>query len=429
MLTIAELRSLAAKEIDNANKIQTGGGETGLSSEDLEKVKTHLAEHDRLQACADAQERLESTTTSLSQSSRGGPVVSDVKARFEDDPNRGFATPRHLLTAIIDATKTGKVPDNLRSLAIGSDEHSTADNVSAGFLIPGPLLQPGLLTIGSEADPTLGRTEDITMEAAKISFVAAVDKDHSTSVTGGLTVSRVDETGTVASSRLQTELINLDVHDLYGLAFATTNILTDSPTSFAQIVSSGFNREFSSAVFKEKLTGTGVGEFLGVLNSSAKIEVAKESGQSADTILGQNIINMRSRSWGYGDAIWIANHDTLPQLIVANIIITTAGIITLYRASEIDGSPDTLLGRPIFYSEHAETVGDVGDLTLVNWSQYFNGTLGTMQEETSIHVRFLNNEKAFKFWIRNDARPSWLTPLTPDNGATLSPIVTLAART
>ena len=46
----------------------------------------------------------------------------------------------------------------------------------------------------------------------------------------------------------------------------------------------------------------------------------------------------------------------------------------------------------------------------------------------SVHVRFLNNERAFRVVARNAGRSWWRSALTPKNGDTLSPFVALGAR-
>ena len=42
----------------------------------------------------------------------------------------------------------------------------------------------------------------------------------------------------------------------------------------------------------------------------------------------------------------------------------------LFNPSRGIDVPDTLLGRPIFFTEYAKTLGDEGDLILAVWSQY-----------------------------------------------------------
>ena len=84
----------------------------------------------------------------------------------------------------------------------------------------------------------------------------------------------------------------------------------------------------------------------------------------------------------------------------------------------------------MFYSEHCSTLGSAGDLILANWGEYLEGTYQPFTGASSVHVRFVTHESVLKFWIRNDGAPWWRSALTPANGtATLSPIVTLAART
>src|SRR5690606_34274109 len=131
---------------------------------------------------------------------------------------------------------------------------------------------------------------------------------------------------------------------------------------------------------------------------------------------------------GYGNAIWLANHDTLPQLMLMNQAIGTGGAV-VWQPSAREGEPELLLGRPIVFTEFTKTIGDAGDIVLGNWSQYLEGTLTPMQQAESMHVRFENHERTFKFWVENDGRCWWRSPLTPKNSAaTLSPFVTLAAR-
>jgi HK97 family phage major capsid protein len=79
--------------------------------------------------------------------------------------------------------------------------------------------------------------------------------------------------------------------------------------------------------------------------------------------------------------------------------------------------------------EHASTLGTVGDIALVDLSQYLLIDKGGMNSASSIHVRFLNDEMTFKFTLRIDGQPIWNSALTPAKGSnTQSPFVVLATR-
>ncbi len=111
-----------------------------------------------------------------------------------------------------------------------------------------------------------------------------------------------------------------------------------------------------------------------------------------------------------------------------SIAVGTGGAL-IYQQSVIEGRPDMLQGRPIFYSEYPATLGTQGDLILGNWSQYLDGLYQPMQSAESVHVRFVNHERTFKFWLRNAGAPWWRTALTPQQSSTkLSPFVLLDTR-
>lgn len=361
--------------------------------------------------------------------SQPGPIGKVGDPEWTKDPNKGFEKPREFFGLVMHATQTGRVEDErLQYLAAaGTDEQQVTSDPYGGFLVPEGM-SPDLMSVMPEDDPFAGRTTPLPMDSPTVHVNARVDKDHSSSVSGGLTVTRRAETVEGSSSRMKTEQITLHANGLFGLAYATEELLNDSPRSIAALLESGFRDEFQSNHVKELLRGTGVGEPEGIQNNPALITVAKESAQTADTIVGENLIKMRARAWRYARSFWLANHDTLPQLMQAHLAGTNGDVFLFQPGRGID-SPDTLLGRPIFFTEYAETLGDKNDIMLVDPSQVLEGTLQPLQSAESIHVRFERNERTFRFTMRNDARGWWRAPLTPNKSSnTLSPFVTLAAR-
>lgn len=351
----------------------------------------------------------------------------EVKEGFEEDPKGGFKSHREFLSAVMRA-ENGVSDQRLEYFAaVGSDEHSGGDSSRGGFLIP-TAFSNEILTTSPEANPIANLTRKIPMDSTSVKIPARVDKNHSSSVSGGLTVSRSAETIEKTSSRTQLERIGMEANSLFGVAFATEELLADSPSTFMALVSSGFQDEISSKLFDEILNGTGVGEYEGIMNNPAVVSVAKETGQSAATIVFENIANMRARCWGFNRAVWLANYDCLPTLAQMKQTVGASGV-PAWQASARDGEPDRLWGRPIYFTEYTETVGTNGDIVLANFSEYLEGEYQPLQNAESIHVRFLNHERAFKFWMRNDGRGWWRSALTPKKGAnTLSPFVTLATR-
>ena len=402
--------------------------------------------------------RIEAEASLLGTGTTSTGTVTVEKPNADKDKKRGFASPREFLLAAMansglrsrdqvrderlkplaqadkdDQAAAGELAFMLpsaftpRSLmaTVGSDEQGEYSDPYGGFAITATRL-PGILSIGFEGDPTTGLTQSIPMASPTVELLARTDKTHTTSVSGGFTVARKAETAAAAASRGEMELVTLKAASVFGLAYATEEILADSPVSFVAIIETGLREQFGAYMLNEKLRGLGGNQYTGIISAACTVSVAAEANQAADTIKADNVIKMAAQCWGYGSAVWLANHDTRHQLMTMFVSAGTGGQLLYVPGS---GFPDTLLGRPIYYTEYASKLGDVGDLILANFSQYLEGLYQPLQGAESMHVRFLNHERAFKFWLRNAGAPWWRSALTPaKSSVTLSPFVTLAAR-
>ena len=184
--------------------------------------------------------------------------------------------------------------------------------------------------------------------------------------------------------------------------------------------------------------GTGANMALGAFNAAnpSLIPQAIEPAQAINTIMSENIVNMWSRLHprSQNKSVWIANPECFPQLATMSLAVGVGGIPIWMPAGGLSGMPyQTLMGRPLLYSEKMQALSTQGDIGLADFSQYLTGGKtgpdGGVQTATSIHLRFDYDEVAFRFVLRNDGQPWWLSALTPRRGAaTLSPFVVLAGR-
>ena len=374
---------------------------------------------------ADAQE-LERVAGSAAFRDDPPPAIT-VHDRVEDDPTGGFKSNAEFFSAVR-AVGNGRVVDErLYKYAIqGDDEQSTTQDPYGGFLVPRSVM-PGLMTVDPDDDPLDSLTMKVPMATSKLDVNARVDKNHATSVSGGLVVSRRPETQDGGATRMKFEQITLTLTELFGVTFVSARVMRDSPGAFPALISQGMSQEFSSHKFSERLQGSGTGEPLGVLSpaNGSLVTIAKEGSQAADTIVKGNIDKMVARHYKYGRGTWVANYNCLSQLLAME---DTGGTLTQYFKMS-DGGSMTLLGRPLFLTEYCEPLGDKGDIVLGNWGEYLDGERGGVESASSMHVRFLANEEAFKFWMENDGKPWWTAPLTQKTGTvTRSPFVALANR-
>jgi HK97 family phage major capsid protein len=367
---------------------------------------------------------------------RPGSTLEVKEPEFTNDPMKGFGSPKEFFGTVADLAarneagrKAAEDPRVKYLATAGSDEQSGQSDPYGGLLVPVGM-SGGVRSTGADRNPLLGAVTQVPMQTRSVEIIARVDKNHSSSVSGGLSVSRRDETDGITSSRMEMEKITLKATGLFGLAYSTRELMQDSPQSITALLQQGFADEFPATIYEEMISGNTPGKLEGIINTPATISVAKESMQTADTINGTNLLKMRERAWRYGEgSFWLANYDTLRQLIAAHSTLTNDDYPLFIHGNGTD-VPDTLLGRPIYFNEFCSTLGDLGDIILVSQpAQYLYGVYQPLRSEESMHVRFENHEQVFKFWTENAGAPWWRSALTPKNGAnTLSPFVTLAAR-
>jgi len=363
----------------------------------------------------------------------------------DEDPRFGYKEDKDLLLDVLNFYKDGKTTENLERLVtntVGSDEYKRGSWKSAGLLIPDGFLNR-ILRVEPAEDQLLSRMTSVPMSVPSLKIPAAVDKDHSVSFTGNTRVYRTSETNTAPKHVDEFEKVSMEATELIGAAAATQVLMRYSPISIPGLIENSMRLAFRYKRQDEILTGDGMGKYMGVLspNNKALLSVTRTPGQ-ADTkiISGEDIIRMRKRVWGYNDAVWVFNWDlfeTIATLVVESD--NNAGIIKIYNPPNGD-VPESLLGRPIVWTEFMPGISDSTGATIANWgeaatgnhfaacinmTQYLHGMLYTDQQR-SVHVRFDEREEVFQFVMSDDARPHWLTYLTPKRGiTTLSPFVAL----
>lgn len=215
------------------------------------------------------------------------------------------------------------------------------------------------------------------------------------------------------------------INEVYAFVLATEELLEDAPR-IANLLTNKASAAIRWKLAEAYVAGDGVEKPLGFLNSAACIAVAKETGQAADSIVRQNVAKMFARMLNPTQASWIANPDTMPQLMELK---TDAGVPIWFPNYEA-APGGILLGRPVLFTEHNPTIGDAGDLTFINPNGYeaFRKQNG-VQFADSIHLYFDYNVRAFRWIFRAGGQPVLSAPITPPkSSATKSHFVTIADR-
>ncbi|MGJ0509959.1 MAG: phage major capsid protein [Methylocystis sp.] len=246
---------------------------------------------------------------------------------------------------------------------------------------------------------------------------------------GGALAAWVSEGSAPAASTPRFRQLSFSAKKCVALCYVSNELFNDSPMLESSL-RAAFSAEMAFAVEKAIFSGTGPGQPLGILNSSAKITVAKESGQAAKTIVYENVLNMYQRmvAGSRHRAVWLINTDIEKQLFAMSQAIGASSIPVYLPASGGASLYPTLFGRPVIPVEYASTLGTEGDVTFVDFSSYICVHQG-MKLSLSADVQFVSDQSVFRFVYRLDGQNGFYTPVLPFQGTeTKSNIVTLATR-
>lgn len=221
----------------------------------------------------------------------------------------------------------------------------------------------------------------------------------------------------------------LQLHELNAFVLATQELLDDAPRLNSRLtIQAGraINFKASDAV----MWGDGNGKPLGFMNSKALVTVAKDGGQGAATLSVNNLASQLARLLATGgNPVWIANRDILPQLIA--LVIGNQPAWVPFNQGLVGGPGGYLLGYPVYFNEHAQTLGTLGDIVLADLTGYaLASKIGQgIEFASSIHLFFDYNMSAFRWTFRLGGQPYLSAPVAPKNGAnTKSHFVALATR-
>ena len=340
---------------------------------------------------------------------------------------------------VIGGLPSGQTDKRLLRISAAVSGASTGVGGDGGFLVQKDFTVD-LMKDGFESGALASRCSEtpIGPNADGLEVVQIDEKSRATgSRWGGVQIYRAAEADSVTAKKPKIQNWELRLEDLLGLAYMTERLLRDAPAMGA-VFSEAFSEEFAFVIDDEIFRGTGAGQCMGVLNAPVTVSVPKETGpaQEAATIVAENIDNMWARVLPRSKAspvgAWFVNTETSPQLNRMQIGTGVSGTLVYMPPGGLSGLPyGTIKGKPVIEIETASALGTVGDISYLDLSKYKLITKDGIQADESIHVRFINNERTFRWLSRINGAPKFNSPITPykgTSGKTLSSFVTLATR-
>lgn len=382
----------------------------------------------------DAEERLlEQERAMGAVRDRGEPTAEEaatrrqihVHDRAEDDPWSGFRNAaefgRAVRQACLPGASVSRVDDRLVVLqrravddiraAAPSNPHVEGGSES-GYMVP-PALSSRIFELMFAQDDLLSAMDPEPTDSNAVEIEA--DETTPWGASGVQAYWRGENTP-MTGTRVSTKYRTVRLHELYAFVSATDELLEDAPR-----LENRLTRKSADAIrwkaAEAIVFGTGAGQPLGFMNAPGTVTVAKETSQAAATIVTANVLKMYSRLIADGGSpFWLANRDTIPQLAV--LTIGDQPVYTPPNAGIKEAPGGMLLGYPIRFSEHAQTLGTKGDLSLVNPAGYYAAIKrGGVKFASSIHLYFDYNATAFRWTFRLGGQPYLSAPVGAAKGA------------
>jgi HK97 family phage major capsid protein len=368
----------------------------------------------------------------LIEAERGAPAIpagagARVVENLAEDPRGGFQSFGHFAQDVMQAgLPSGRASERLqRWNAVAPTTYGSEGSGADGGFLVAPEFSRDVFQHSLEGDSLLPLTDDYPVQGNSLTF----PKDETTPWgTDGMRAYWASEAAVATQTKPKGSVSTMRLSKLIALVPVTDELAADAGALDRYI-----GRKTAESIrWKANLAffqGTGAGQPYGMFGHACQISVAKETGQTADTINATNVAKMYARQLDRRNAIWMVADDAIPQLIV--MTIGAQPIWTPPNQGMQNAPNGLLLGRPIMITQLCKTVGDKGDIVFASWKQYRTITKAGagIETATSMHLYFDADAMAFRATFRVDGQPAMSAAVSPANGSsTLSPFVTLDDR-
>ncbi|MGE0408867.1 MAG: phage major capsid protein, partial [Amphiplicatus sp.] len=334
--------------------------------------------------------------------------------------------------AYLSAVLTGKQIDAFRFT------NTAVESVGSegGFRVPEPLIA-AIWDDAIASGNFLSRATTYPMTAPTATISTPDWEMRTSGVIGGLLGVWLSEAQEGSEDKTLFRNVTLHTHKVAIFSQISSELAEDA-INVESDIQTNMQKSTGYTVDHACLYGTGVKQPLGVFNSPALITVAAEGSQTADTLTALNIAKMVARMdpASITKAEWFVSPTLLPELFRLNFQgRTDAGAAvadTVVSAQPLFQSMGdgrySLFGRPLHLVELMATKGDLGDILFADWSRYAVGIRRGARIERNVAPGWTKDAIDYRITMRVAGLPMNSKPITPQNGDTFSPFVTLAAR-
>ena len=264
------------------------------------------------------------------------PITSKPMANADDDEKTGRGSKAYR-KSFWNAMRTKTIrPEVANALQEGTD-------TEGGYLVP------------DEFEKTLVEAleeENIFRKLAHVITTSSGDRKIPVVATKG-SASWVDEEGTISESDDAFSQVSIGAYKLGTLIKVSNELLSDSVFDLESYISKEFGRRIGSKEEDAFFNGDGVGKPIGIFNKTGGADTGVTAA-SATAITADEIIDLfYSLNAPYRkNAVWVMNDSTVKAI---RKLKDNNGNY-LWQPALTAGTPDTLLGRPVYTSSYVPAI-------------------------------------------------------------------------
>lgn len=264
------------------------------------------------------------------------PITSKPMTMEEDKEMKGRASSGYKKSFWKAMRNKVNYPEVMNSLQEGTDSEG-------GYLVP------------DEFERTLVESleeENIFRKLAHIITTSSGDRKIPVVASKG-SASWVDEEGQIGESDDSFAQVSIGAYKLGTLIKVSNELLNDSVFDLESYISKEFARRIGSKEEDAFFNGDGKGKPVGIFNATGGAETGITAA-SATTITADEIIELfySLRAPYRKNAVWVMNDATVKTIRK----LKDANGNYLWQPALTAGTPDTLLGRPIYTSSYVPTI-------------------------------------------------------------------------
>jgi len=258
-------------------------------------------------------------------------------------------------------------------------------------------------------------------------FTAPTAGVGQTAFAGGIAGGWVAEGSAGSSTDPAFKQIEYNIKKIAAYTRVSSELMADSFMSVDALLSQLFGTAVGAMEEMAFLRGSGAGMPLGMLNAGCAIGVTPDTDGAFGIADAVEMIS-RFKGTGGGQPIWVGHISLLPDMLkyfpLGSTGVHQAGYGTSAWVQPREGIPGSLLGYPLFWSEHMPSAnGDA--IMLIDPKAYLIFDREPIRVAYSEHARFENDQGSFRVTKRLDGQP-WMQSTISLGGPTVltvSPIV------